>query len=51
MPPLLRGADVAVRTIRVHGQPLFLASVGGTVARDAVISSSLRGVERILVAN
>lgn len=51
MPPLLRGADVAVRTVRVHGQRLFLASVGGTVARDALLSTSLRGVERILAAN
>ncbi|WP_053236617.1 hypothetical protein [Sandaracinus amylolyticus] len=51
MPPLLRGADVAVRTMRVHGQPLYLASIGGTVARDALLATSLRGVERILAAN
>ncbi len=51
MPPLLRGADVAVRTVRVYGQPVHLASVGGTVARDALLASSLAGVERILVAN
>lgn len=51
MPPLLRGADVAVRTIRVHGQALHLASVGGTVARDALLSTSMRGVERILASN
>ncbi len=51
LPPMLRGADVAVRPVRVHGQPLFLASVGGTVARDALLASSVRGVERILRAN
>jgi len=51
MPPLLRGADVAVRTFRVHGQPLYLASVGGTVARDALLSTSVASVERILAAN
>jgi len=51
MPPLLRGADVAVRALRVHGQPLFLASVGGTVARDALLVSSIQGVHRILSSN
>ncbi len=51
LPPLLRGADVAVRTIRIHGQPLYLASIGGTVARDALLTTSLRGVERILASN
>ena len=51
LPPLLRGADVAVRSVRIHGQPLYLASVGGTVARDALLATSVRGVERILAAN
>jgi hypothetical protein len=51
MSPLLRGADVAVRTVRVHGMSLHLASIGGTVARDALLASSLRGVERILASN
>jgi hypothetical protein len=51
LPPMLVGADVAIRAVRVHGQPLYLASVGGTVARDALLSSSVRGVERILQAN
>ena len=51
MPPLLRGAEVAVRAVNVHGQPLFLASVGGGVARDALLSHSMRGVHRILSAN
>lgn len=51
MPPLLRGAEIAVRSVRVHGRPLYLASIGGTVARDALLSTSVRGVERILAAN
>lgn len=51
LPPLLRGAEVAVRIVHVHGQPLYLASVGGGVARDALLSHSLRGVHRILSAN
>ena len=51
LPPLLRGAEVAVRLVHVHGQPLFLASVGGGVARDALLAHSMRGVERILAAN
>lgn len=51
LPPLLRGADVAVRALRVHGSALYLATIGGTVARDALLSSSMRGVARILAAN
>jgi hypothetical protein len=51
LPPLLRGAEVAVRVVRVHNQPLYLASVGGNVARDALLAHSLRGVHRILSAN
>jgi hypothetical protein len=51
LPPLLRGADVAVRALRVHGQLLYLASVGGTVARDALLATSILGVQRILSRN
>jgi len=51
MPPLLRGAEVGVRTVHVHGQPLYLASVGGGVARDALLAHSIAGVHRILAAN
>jgi hypothetical protein len=51
MTPLLRGAEVSVRTMRVHGMSLHLACVGGSVARDAVIACSLKGVERILTAS
>ncbi|HJL14700.1 MAG TPA: hypothetical protein RMH99_03535 [Sandaracinaceae bacterium LLY-WYZ-13_1] len=51
LPPLLRGAEVAVRLVHVHGQALYLASVGGGVARDALLAHSLAGVKRILSCN
>jgi hypothetical protein len=51
MPPLLKGSEVAVRRIDVYGQELFLASAGGGVARDALLTKSLVGVHRILAAN
>lgn len=51
MPPLLRGGEVAVRRLSLHGQELFLACLGGGVARDALLASSVSGVERILAAN
>ena len=51
LPPLLRGGEVAVRRLTLHGQELFLACVGGGVARDALLASSVSGVERILAAN
>lgn len=51
LPPMLQGAEVAVRPLLVHGIPLYLASVGGSVARDALLVNSLRGVERILTRN
>lgn len=49
--PLLRGADVTVRTLRCFGQELFLAAAGGGVARDALLAASARGIARILSAN
>lgn len=48
---LLGEVDIAVRAVRAHGQWLFLASVGGTVARDALLANSARGVQRILALN
>ncbi len=51
LPPLLRGAEVAVRPLSLNGQELYLASVGGGVARDALLSHSMAGVQRILSAN
>ena len=51
LPPLLRGAEVAIRPLTIHGQGLYLASVGGGVARDAHLASSRTGVTRILAAN
>ena len=43
--------DVAVRAIDWFGEPLFLASVGGGVAREALLSHSARGIHRILTSN
>lgn len=51
LPPLLRGGEVSVRPISLNGQDLYLASVGGGVARDALLSHSMAGVQRILSAN
>lgn len=51
MPPLLRGADVWLRSVSIHGSALHLAAIGGSIARDAVLSCSARGVERILTDN
>ena len=51
MPPMLRGGEVAVRPLSLYGQDLFLACVGGGVARDALLSTSMSGVQRILAAN
>lgn len=51
LPPLLRGGDVAVRPLRLHGQEVYLASLGGGVARDALLHNSIDGVSRIMTAN
>jgi hypothetical protein len=51
LPPMIRGGEVAVRVVSVHRQPLYLASVGGGVARDALLAHSMRGVRRILASN
>jgi len=51
LPPLLRGSDVAIRSVLVFGQQLYLACVGGGVARDAVLSTSSKGLQRILACN
>lgn len=51
MPPTLRGAEVAVRPVRVYGQDLYIGCVGGGVARDAHLVHSKGGVERILASN
>jgi hypothetical protein len=49
--PLLRGAELACRPIRTCGQSLYLVTAGGSVARDALLSSSVTGLERILSQN
>ena len=51
LPPLLRGGEVAVRPLELNGQELFIASLGGNVARDALLSASEKGVHRILASN
>lgn len=51
MPPLLKGAEVAVRPVSIYGQELFIACSGGGVARDAHLASSRAGVQRILASN
>lgn len=51
LPPLLRGGEVAVRSLTLNGQELYLSAVGGGVARDALLSNSALGVKRILASN
>jgi hypothetical protein len=43
--------EVVVRAIDCFGEPLFLASLGGGVAREALLSHSARGIQRILTSN
>jgi hypothetical protein len=43
--------EVVVRAIDCFGEPLFLASIGGGVAREALLSHSARGIQRILTSN
>jgi hypothetical protein len=47
----LPDGDVSVRSIECFGEQLFLASLGGGVARDALLAHSARGIHRILTAN
>ena len=51
LPPMLRDGDVSVRPMSLNGQPLFLATIGGGVARYALLAHSEQGVSRILAAN
>jgi hypothetical protein len=50
-PARLPKDDVSVRAIECFGEPLYLASLGGGVARDALLAHSARGIHRILTAN
>lgn len=43
--------DVTVRSIDCFGEQLLLASLGGGVARDALLAHSALGIHRILTAN
>lgn len=51
LPPMLRGGEVVVRPIQMYGQDLFVACMGGGVARNALLNNSISGVKRILSAN
>jgi hypothetical protein len=46
-----RKDDIIVRAIDCFGEPLFLASLGGGMAREALLAHSARGIQRILTAN
>jgi hypothetical protein len=50
-PRTITKEDVSVRAIECFGESLFLVSLGGGVARDALLAHSARGVHRILTAN
>jgi hypothetical protein len=43
--------EVVVRALECFGEPLFLASLGGGIARDALLAHSARGIQRILTSN
>ena len=43
--------QVSVRAIECFGEKLFLASLGGGTACDALLAHSARGIHRILTAN
>jgi len=47
----VQSQDVSVHSLECFGEPLYLASIGGGVTRDALLSHSARGVERILTAS
>ena len=51
LPRTITKDDVSVRALECFGESLFLASLGGGVARDALLAHSARGVHRILTAN
>ena len=54
-PEFERGAlkrdEISVRAIECFGEQLYLASLGGGVAREALLAHSARGIHRILTAN
>jgi hypothetical protein len=43
--------QISVRAIECFGEQLYLASLGGGVAREALLAHSARGIHRILTAN
>lgn len=51
LPTSLEEGDISYEMVKVHGQQLFLAGLGGNVAREAHLTRSREGVERILSVN
>jgi hypothetical protein len=51
LPGKLGDAELAVRSLDCFGEPLYLASAGGGVAREALLAHSARGIHRILTSN
>jgi hypothetical protein len=49
--PSLEGGEIAIRALKACGESFYLASVGGGVARDAILESTRAGVSRILASN
>ena len=43
--------SLVLRRIECFGQPLYLAGLGGSSSREAVLSHSAQGIHRILTAN
>lgn len=43
--------EVSVRAIDYFGEALFLASIGGGTACEALLAHSARGIQRILTSN
>ena len=51
MPERLHDGEIVVRSLRLNGEDLYIAGLGGGMARDALLRHSMHGVERILQAN
>jgi hypothetical protein len=43
--------QISVRAIECFGEQLYLASLGGGLAREALLAHSARGIHRILTSN
>lgn len=49
--PSLEGGEIAIRPLRICGEQFYLASLGGGVARDAILERTKLGIKRILDTN